>query len=487
MKDNWNELFDHLNEEDILPNLPEDLPEMEDALEAKRIENRVMQEMKIVIEMDKKQKRKRILAAVVCCIVAIGAFGHKPIMAAFQRLFYDLPGVGVYIDEENKTIYEVQIDDPVQEKDGVRVELIDFYCENESIYGKIKFTGENLGLLPDGSWILGEDEKRSELLQEKFKVTWYNGEEEKEKKPSGGMTEWEDDGKITLYQMNFKRGLYLKEGIDTYYLKVAGFDRRFELKIVEPKVTEKSEELGYSVTKNDTTVVARASLSGENGIDLEYFLIPSDEVKRARERWYCSGITIAAYEFDYENYFYFENANGERMTGKYESMENGGKYHLQGTKEDFPLTLHHSPFTGTDGEEHSLSLSLPAKGEKQTKNLPTVKFHYGTVEILSVEQEDVIWEDPNELSDRTEEATKVTVTYQTVPKEGDRRMYAVSMSLAEEEIFFDSDHSGEEYVEKITYHLPREERDSLQMLLQEPSYWIESVYDVVIEKPIEKK
>ena len=123
MKDNWNELFDHLNEEDILPNLPEDLPEMEDALAAKRIENRVMQEMKIVIEMDKKQKRKRILAAVVCCIVAIGAFGHKPIMAAFQRLFYDLPGVGVYIDEENKTIYEVQINDPVQEKNGVRVVL----------------------------------------------------------------------------------------------------------------------------------------------------------------------------------------------------------------------------------------------------------------------------------------------------------------------------------------------------------------------------
>ena len=158
MKDNWNELFDHLNEEDILRNLPEDLPEMEDELAAKRMEDCVMQEMKIDLEMQKKQKRKRILAAVVCCVVAIGAFGHKPIMAAFQRLFYDLPGVGIYIDDENKTIYEVQIDDPVKEKDGVSVELIDFYCENESIYGKIKFTGENLGLLPDGSWILGEDE-----------------------------------------------------------------------------------------------------------------------------------------------------------------------------------------------------------------------------------------------------------------------------------------------------------------------------------------
>ena len=151
-------------------------------------------------------------------------------------------------------------------------------------------------------------------------------------------------------------------------------------------------------------------------------------------------------------------------------MGNGGKYHLQGTMEDFPLTLHYSPFTGTDGEEHSLRLPLPAKGKKQTENLPTVKFHYGTVEILSVEQEDVIWEDPNELSERIEEATKVTVTYQTVPNEGDRRMYAVDINLAEEEIFFDSDHSGEGDVEKITYHLPTAERDSLQMILQEPSY-----------------
>ena len=59
MKDNWNELFDHLNEEDILRNLPEDLPEMEDELAAKRMEDCVMQEMKIDLEMQKKQKRKQ--------------------------------------------------------------------------------------------------------------------------------------------------------------------------------------------------------------------------------------------------------------------------------------------------------------------------------------------------------------------------------------------------------------------------------------------
>ena len=43
MKDNWNELFDSMKEEDILRNLPENFPEMEDELAAKRIENCGMQ------------------------------------------------------------------------------------------------------------------------------------------------------------------------------------------------------------------------------------------------------------------------------------------------------------------------------------------------------------------------------------------------------------------------------------------------------------
>lgn len=194
MKDNWNELFDHLNEEDILRNLPEDLPEMEDELAAKCMEERVMQEMKIDIRMQKKQKRKRILAAVVCCIVAVGAFGHKPILAAFQRLFYDLPGVGVYIDEENKTIYEVQIDDPVQEKDGMRVELKDFYCEGKQIYGTVRITGENLLDMT----VERTNKEEEEALDAKFLTTWYYGEKEKQFH-SSGRGKLTEDGKLKRY------------------------------------------------------------------------------------------------------------------------------------------------------------------------------------------------------------------------------------------------------------------------------------------------
>ena len=177
MKDNWNELFDSMKEEDILRNLPENLPEMEDALAAKRIENRVMQELQIDMGLQKNRRRKRILAAAVCVIAVVGIFGHRPIMAAFERLFHDLPGVGVYINEEDVKVYEVQIDDPVQEQGGIRVELRDFYCEGNLLHGTFVFTGEGLEKMEFDE----EDESIDidEILKENFQITYYFGDSER--------------------------------------------------------------------------------------------------------------------------------------------------------------------------------------------------------------------------------------------------------------------------------------------------------------------
>ena len=175
MKDSWNELFDSMKEEDILRNLPEDLLEMEDELAAKRIENRVMQEMQIEIGIKKKQGKKRLLAAAVCCIVAIGMAGHKPIMAAFQRLFHDLPGVGVYINDTDEEVYEVQIDDPSMEKDVVKIELKNFYCANNQIFGDVVITGTDLSTWREDA-ILEEDDDNLDMLEKKFYPTLYYGD-----------------------------------------------------------------------------------------------------------------------------------------------------------------------------------------------------------------------------------------------------------------------------------------------------------------------
>ena len=255
MKDNWNELFDNLNEDDILRNLPEDLPEMGDELAAKRIENKVMQELNIDIGLQKKQSRKRYLTAAACCVLAVGILGHKPILAAFERWFHDLPGVGLYINDTDTKVYEVWIDDPLQEKDGVRVELRDFYCEGKQIYGTVRITGDNLLDMTVERTL--EEEKAA--LDEKFPTTWYFGEESKKFFRKGGTRLTGDDGKLKMYNQRGSEWNYIEKGIDTYYLEVGGFDRIFTLKLVEPKTVETPEELGYSQTLNDTTVTARAA------------------------------------------------------------------------------------------------------------------------------------------------------------------------------------------------------------------------------------
>lgn len=488
MKDNWDELFDHLKEEDILGNLPEDLPEREDELAAKRIENRVQEEIKTDMDRQKKQSRKRILAAVVCCIVAVGAFGHKPILAAFQRLFYDLPGVGIYIDEENKTIYEVQIDEPVREKDGVQVELKNFYCADRVIYGEIRITGENVGLLSDGSWISRKDKEYSDLLEDKFKVTLYVGEEKRECHPNGTGTNSDDNGKIERFDMEFKSGFYLKEGIDTCYLEVAGVNERFTLKIAESKVTENPEELGYSVTKNDTTITARAVLTDE-GIELEYFVIPSDEQRLAMESWRRFYVGQAPYQFDMENIPFVSTVNGEKIKlGRGEEMQSGRKFLLDGTKADFPLTLHYPPLTGMNEESHTIELSLPKEGETLTENLPKLDFQYGTVEILSITKEKGKYDDGDMEHPKVLPATRVELIYRVTPKEGTRQMYTVHLDAAEDWYAMGGIDTGDEdfvYGEEI--YLSDLEIETLTVTFDKAAYWIEGAYDIVIEKPMEKK
>ena len=62
------------------------------------------------------------------------------------------------------------------------------------------------------------------------------------------------------------------------------------------------------------------------------------------------------------------------MSTQYDSLENGGKFILEGTERDFPLTLHRTAYTGTDKETHDVEIPLTEGAE-----LPRVKFHYGTL------------------------------------------------------------------------------------------------------------
>lgn len=484
MKDNWNELFDNMKEEDILRNLPEDLPEMEDELAAKRIENRVMQEIRIDMGLQKKWKRKRILAAAVGCVAVVGLFGHKPIMAAFERLFHDLPGVGVYINEEDKTIYEVQIDNPVQEQNGIRVELCDFYFEDNFLHGFFEFTGEGLEVIE-----FSEDESvdTADVLKEKFQITYYFGDQERIMyAPRTGYME--EDGKIIRHTRTFEEAIPIKQGYFEYEIAITGFDRRFHLKLVDPKTVETPDELGYSQTLNDTTITARASVV-DDMIEMEYYIIPSDEVKLAQEnrnRYYTGS---APYQFDWDDVQYVETAKGERLKQEeYRYLRNGVKCWYKGSEKDFPLKFHYPILTGSDMESYTFELTLPKDGEKITKNLPKLNFHYGTVEILSVTKEFGEYDNRDMINPKISSATVVDIVYRVTPKDGERQMYNINLSPEEEfGILHGSEglDSGDDYyMHGERYYLADMEKETLQLKFHMPSFWIVGDYDIVIEKPV---
>ena len=480
MGKDYADFLDDLPEEELLEYFPEKLPAMEDRLAAKRIEKNVLRGVQV--EEKCRWNGKRIAAA-VCCFLLIGAVGHEPILAAFQRVFHVLPGVGVYINDNEEEILEVRLLNPVQEKDGVRAELKDFYCKGVAIYGLVSFTGDGLPYFGPESM-----EVMSKVMKERFPMTWYDGEKERRFVPS--TSGWCTDGEKTTEFHNDVL-IYHERGTEPrgrYEFRIEGFDEPFVFEVVDPKTIKDVKKLGYSMTKNDTTVSARAFLR-EEGIEVEYYVIPSEEVRKAEEAQRRFYTAIYPYQLDAENYFYIQNADGEKMefvNDKRKRLMNGYSYTVKGTAEDFPLTLHRSPFTGIDSETHTVSLPLPADGEILTENLPRTEFRYGTVEFLSVERDDVVWEDDNEYSDRTEDAAKVTYTYRVMPKEGLRQMYGVGVEIDAETFSRSgeggwSEEAGAEETETIL--LKRTDAESIQLTLENPSYWIEGDYDIIIKKP----
>lgn len=71
------------------------------------------------------------------------------------------------------------------------------------------------------------------------------------------------------------------------------------MKVVKAKTTENPKDLGYSVTKNKTSVVANADVDG-NTIAVEYYLIPSAEVARQGRIGFIRELTFIRISFEKE-------------------------------------------------------------------------------------------------------------------------------------------------------------------------------------------
>ena len=185
----------------------------------------------------KSKIKGKFMLFILCGIFLVGLCSCQS-TAQIEGDCFNLLDAGVYIAEENeaKKIYAVQVEPDYIEKDGIRIDLKNFYAIDRRFYGEVFVTGE----------LLVYDEKEEDqidafgLLAEEYGMTWYFGEEERTMIDgnTGGNTKHYDDGKrvVTEYHLDCEEYLYLEDrGIDTYYLQMNGFDEKFELKVSEAK------------------------------------------------------------------------------------------------------------------------------------------------------------------------------------------------------------------------------------------------------------
>ena len=142
MKYDWEEMLDRLEEKDLIEFLPETLPEM-DEVTRKRIEKRTLQKIR---KERNRFSRKQIVAVLICLVAVLGIAGREPIQAAFERLFYYLPGAGMYVDEEGNTLYEAEIINGEFTENDIHVRLKNVYAENHTVNMEVEMTWDLLEL-----------------------------------------------------------------------------------------------------------------------------------------------------------------------------------------------------------------------------------------------------------------------------------------------------------------------------------------------------
>ena len=278
---------------------------------------------------------ERIAATAISCFMTISVLGCGADVAESQKKFVDLPGAGIYIDENEETLYEVQIEPRFMEKDGIKVELKNFYATARRLYGDVYMTGNLLELSVE------EDKKMDSLmtLEEKYQITWYFGDEKRKMIDGSHKGHGADhkEGKILYdeFWTECEEYLYLEEkGIDTYYLQVDGFDEKFTLKVVEPKRFASLDEWGYSQELNGNTIAAQAFLR-EDGILLEYYRDLTEEAVPLYEENGNFAYTIVPNRYELLNPRRVLNKDGQELRiEKVERKVNGNGMLVKGTVED---------------------------------------------------------------------------------------------------------------------------------------------------------
>lgn len=241
MKYDWEEMLDRLEEKDLIEFLPETLPEM-DEVTRKRIEKRTLQKIR---KERNRFSRKQIVAVLICLVAVLGIAGREPIQAAFERLFYYLPGAGMYVDEEGNTLYEAEIINGEFTENDIHVRLKNVYAENHTVNMEVEMTGDLLELTQEAYEPDSKD--KYEQLEEMYAVTIeYDGKQDKLTHGNKGALVEDKDNTyvITRYRRDYQR--YVKNAEQTYVLHIAGFENALSFRLTANTGKEQPENIGAS-------------------------------------------------------------------------------------------------------------------------------------------------------------------------------------------------------------------------------------------------
>lgn len=484
MKKDLEEMLDTWTEEELKDFLLEDLPQL-DEMTQKRIEKRTLQAIK---RENRCFSRKQIAAAVVCLLVVLGIAGRGPILAAFEKMFHYLPGVGVYIDEDGTQMYSAEMIQGTFTENGVTVTLKNVYAKGSAVHMELVMEGDNLteGILE------GQDD--FDYLKEKYKVTMeYDGKEQELSSNSGEIRK-ENDENVNRYCRQITR--VVSNTAQLYTVRIAGFETPLMFRLAANEGTVDPEALGDSQTKSGITLTASAEVT-EDGIAIELFqMYQTEGIQNAetdfRRQVLIYGIDYGAEDASedwievYHSQNYVENKDGVPLKTVLESKENmwnGMRFVVEGTEEDFPITIHRGPATVETKEIQTITLDLPETGETRAMS-EQLEFAYGTVEILEVSVSDVFQQTVGTGENTVNVPRRdVEISYRVVPKEGVFQMYAVAAEaprgLANRVV---SSWNDKENIFTFGTDVGQDQK-TLEATFEDPYLWAVEDFTLVIDTP----
>lgn len=477
MRADWEEVLDLWEEKELAYFLPESLPELDNAI-YQRIEKRTLRRIR---KERSHFSRKQIAAAVICLVAILGIVGRAPIQAAFEKLFYYLPGAGIYTNDAENTMYRAEMITDHFEENGVQVRLKNVYGENQTVKLEVELRGDDLG---KGILEGRSESKHLELLEEKYQMTLsYDGKEQVLSSAKVSFSGSRNEGKFVMYSMGYE--VQMENPAQTYEVHIAGFDSVLSFTLVPDTGMVQPENIGASQTKNGITVTAGAEVT-EDGIWFEYYVLSDERLAETDETYRFTAITLPYGYFRWNDVpeaelyqqRYVMNGKGEMLYPKghrwKDDVENGKRILYEGTAEDFPLTFYQAAFTGVGEERETLKIPVPETNAELSK---TIDFPYGTVTLEQIQ---------TQPGDGVKE---LEIIYRIQPKEGKRKMYGVFMQVQEavekeaKELTIFPEEDG-------TYHFPAKisaETKEITLELYDPYYWIVDDYTLIIEAPNETK